>query len=116
MCEKMSINYRTPKLDTPTRWNSSYEMISALKYLRDPLTQLVQVDKDLRNMMLSYQEWDNFSELIEFLTSFNDTTEELSASNRVTLIEILPIIEHIKLEILNSDDKSPMIKALIDSA
>lgn len=46
-----------PVLDVPTRWNSTYQMISKALELRTPLTMIISTDNDLQPFLLGDEEW-----------------------------------------------------------
>ena len=56
------------------------------------INNLTLDDYDLRKMMYSFKEWDELTDLVDFLEPFDYITTKLSASSNVTISELLPLI------------------------
>lgn len=72
------------RLDTPTRWNSTYLMLDRFIYFRDAIESFVSKDVDLKVHRLTEEEWEKVSKLRKFLKHFYDVTNDFSASNTPT--------------------------------
>ena len=67
------------RLDTPTRWNSTFTMLDLFIYFRDALDHFVSKDVDLRVHHLGEDEWGKVVQLHAFLKTFYVVTVEFSA-------------------------------------
>ena len=64
------------RLDTPTRWNSTFMMLDRYIYFHDAIDSFVSKDADLRLHRLDEEEWENVARLKRFLQVFYEVTND----------------------------------------
>jgi len=57
---------KTPILDCLTRWNSTYDMLERLQYLKD-FIQNISDDEMLKKVTLSYHDWQQVETILKAL-------------------------------------------------
>ena len=67
-------------LDVPTRWNSTYQMLTRASLLQVPYNSVCSTNTELHEFQLSDLEWTRISQVKSMLLKFWETTIELSAS------------------------------------
>lgn len=72
-------------LDVPTRWNSTFYMLSSALAARDELDEFFNMHRDASEMQLSDEEWTEVSEIIGLLEPLEQMTRDCSASDTVTI-------------------------------
>lgn len=74
-----------PCMDTPTRWNSTHEMICDSVSKRRILDYMAQNDEDLHEFFLTSEDWRRIRDIAEFLKPIRQIMEEGAAENLPTL-------------------------------
>ncbi|KFY94740.1 hypothetical protein V498_03750, partial [Pseudogymnoascus sp. VKM F-4517 (FW-2822)] len=80
-------------LDMPVRWNSTYEMVSAVIKLQTPITAICatqQMDLSMRDIALTPEDWITLHALQNFFYIFVKPSQKLQASVYPTLNFAIP--------------------------
>jgi len=72
LCPIHNIRILKPILDVPTRWNSTYEMCARALVLRIVLDAISRTDLDLRQYILSEEDWEKIELLVSILAPFKE--------------------------------------------
>jgi hypothetical protein len=84
-CQTTKIKFLHPILDMRIRWNSSFNMIDRMLYLRPAITKLVASEKKLQALQLSSADWVLLERLKRILSVFVRATIRLSGCKYPTL-------------------------------
>ncbi|XP_075155117.1 E3 SUMO-protein ligase ZBED1-like [Haematobia irritans] len=100
------------KQDVITRWNSTYEMLQRIYFMKDAvITTLSLIRPDLS---LSFQDWDLIKEVIPILEPFYEITVEISAEKNVTLSKVMILNNLLEWSINNSTSTNENIMRMIN--
>ena len=97
--------------DTPTRWNSTMDMLERLTLLMPAIHSLVVSPaatdriKALRYSLLDFNEQALAEQVIQILQPFKRSTEQMSSESKPTLQYVLPWLCHFKM-VLEMDSDS----------
>ncbi|CAB0030851.1 unnamed protein product [Trichogramma brassicae] len=118
-CIAFEVEYKTPPIDSKTRWNSTFDMLDAAHDMKDALNQMTKKHDDLGHLSMQDVEWNLIKILIEFLSDFKKVSTKISGEKYVTLPSaviafncLLNKIERKSLE-LNTQNKSKVDEKLI---
>ena len=108
---------------TCARWNSTYNMLERLIYLRPAIDRITLFEDKLLNFALSEEEWEFLARLSEILETFQEATVKLSGKKYPSLLLQLPYYEVLlrKLLVLKAEERSqggvlsPLYKACHES-
>ena len=82
--------------EVPTRWNSTYDMLVRLNQLRVPLTAVMNdatvTKSGDQTLNLTASQWKLIEALGDLLEPFKGVTTDLSASRKVTISTVLPML------------------------
>lgn len=86
-CFSVKLNEKAMKLilDVPTRWNSTFDMLSRAISMRNSINMFIKENKKLKDLFITDEDWGLFKELVKLLKPFYDTTKKLCSSSQVTL-------------------------------
>ncbi|GES82328.1 zinc finger BED domain-containing protein RICESLEEPER 2-like [Rhizophagus clarus] len=90
-CELHGINNLKVVLDVSTRWNSTFDMINRALYLKEALNSLALSEKDLKNFIITDDEWSELEKVKLFLEKFKEITVLMSGSLYPTLSMLIPL-------------------------
>jgi len=108
-----------PTLDMPTRWNSTYHMISNYLTLKDQINEVIDRNpSDFINLIISDNELDLIEDLYKVLRVIERYSRLLQGSSYPTLNYIIPFLYNLNIELntFNEDlDFTKEIKGAINS-
>ena len=108
-----------PTLDIPTRWNSTYYMISNYLTLKDQINEVIDRNpSDFINLIISDNELDLIEDLYKVLRVIERYSRLLQGSSYPTLNYIIPFLYNLNIELntFNEDlDFTKEIKGAINS-
>ncbi|XP_018369740.1 PREDICTED: zinc finger BED domain-containing protein 4-like [Trachymyrmex cornetzi] len=78
------------KRDVPTRWNSTYLMLSRIIELRNILPAVLTARKDVS--LIAYEEWEMIVGIVNVLKPVYQATKEMSGEHYVTISKVIPIL------------------------
>jgi hypothetical protein len=110
-CITLKIPPRKVILDSPTRWNSTYDMFSILLQLRPAISILYAIAKPiykLRMLEISDVEWDMLEDLVQTLALFKKLSTLISGSSYTTLGSVLPYYCKLLMSLEKSAEKYTM--------
>jgi hypothetical protein len=114
ICAALKVPARTPQLDVPTRWNSTWEMLDTATALRKALEELLRRIRERHEGFTAFsikptddlareidrESWAALDDFCQFLRPFKDATSLMSGSSYPTLGLTIPvfhvIMEHVK--------------------
>ena len=85
-----------PKVDVPTRWNSTLHMLEIAIKLKPVLNYITQNDPEFYGLSLSNEQWNVCEKMVEILAPFEEITVEMSSSSYPTLNLVLPNVVLLK--------------------
>lgn len=97
---------RSLKQDVPTRWNSTYLMLSSAIYYKHAFSHLELSDSNFKHNP-SQNEWGKIERICKFLQLFYDATNAFSGAKYPTANLYFPHVFQIQLKLMhekNSDD------------
>lgn len=77
---------KTPILDCLTRWNSTYDMLERLQYLKDFIQNMSVNDKTLKKVALSYYDWQQVETISKALLPAKVCSKKLQ-TEQLTMID-----------------------------
>lgn len=83
ICNANNINFKTVVIDQETRWNSTYNMLTRMAYLKVPLQQL-EITSPKPNHVSDY-EWNCAAEIIQLLDLLFQYTLEFQSSSTANI-------------------------------
>ena len=89
--------------DVPTRWNSGYEMIERVIYLRKPIEQFL-AERKKAHLLLEKKEWDYCELLLTVLLPFKKASDRLQATQRPSIDAVFWCYETLFNEIDELDE------------
>ncbi|GES82755.1 zinc finger BED domain-containing protein RICESLEEPER 2-like [Rhizophagus clarus] len=90
-CRLYNIDDLKPIQDVPTRWNSTYDMIERALKLKEAFTFTAASDKDLKDCVITDDNWNQLELIKGFLELFKETTVMMSSSKYSTLSATIPL-------------------------
>jgi len=114
ICAQNNKVYCVIAYDVPTRWNSTYRMLTTAVKYRSQYERYISRLKELENMLLDDNDWKFVDDLILVLEQFATFTEKVSesASSQITLS--LPIYYCIQDILLDVKDRKKSFKNIDD--
>jgi len=85
--------------DTPTRWNSAYDMIERAVHLRRAINKFVSEEPALEDLTMSNSEWDQCQALLKILYPFKVQSTRIQRTDTPTIERVYPTYEHLWNEI-----------------
>jgi hypothetical protein len=99
------------KLDTPTRWNSTFDMLDRAIILKESIQKfcnLVEYKNDLKNYNLNYNNsWKQIETLKEFLHVFKLVSTHISGEKYTTISSVLPFYSFLFSELRSWINNNP---------
>ncbi|CAG8503621.1 2504_t:CDS:2, partial [Ambispora gerdemannii] len=102
-------DFKMPKIDVPTRWNSTYLMLQRFKEIKIITDILVTKHQNLQDIYLTYAEHNILQDTMDILHPINDATELLSGSAyptlgdvRIVMMSLLAHLDRNSIESVNS--------------
>uniref|UniRef100_T1IT56 BED-type domain-containing protein n=1 Tax=Strigamia maritima TaxID=126957 RepID=T1IT56_STRMM len=74
-CKILSIDDVKPIIDVKTRWNLTFYMIQRAVRLRNAITTISAIDKDLKRLLLEESEWEAMNSVMIILSKFEKATK-----------------------------------------
>lgn len=116
VCVILGIDQKAIKLDCPTRWNSTWEMISTLIDLKLPIEELLRRIREVHTGFTGFSidpndnlakpinaiTWTSLQEFCSFLKEFQEATVLMSGSTYPTLGLVVPVMFGIKQHVEES--------------
>ena len=96
--EQLSLTKHKLLSDCPTRWNSTYYMLTRLLEQKPAITVMCASSVGPR-VSLSASEWCMMSELIQILQPLEEATRELSTEQRVSCSKVIPLLNALLFEL-----------------
>ena len=96
--EQLSLPKHKLLSDCPTRWNSTYYMLTRLLEQKPAITVMCASSAGPK-VSLSASEWCMMSELIQILQPLEEATWELSAEQRVCCSKVIPLLNALLFEL-----------------
>lgn len=84
-CGTVGIQMLSPSIDVKTRWNFTHDMIFKAAKMREPLTLLCEMDKDIQPLQLLQSDWDVLTAVVKYLRYFKTLSTILCGEKYVTL-------------------------------
>ncbi|GBC14910.2 zinc finger BED domain-containing protein RICESLEEPER 2-like [Rhizophagus irregularis DAOM 181602=DAOM 197198] len=84
-CKNNQLKDLTLIPDVPTRWNSTYEMISRSLQLKIAIDSVTLNDRDLKKYLLTKNQWAELEKIKDFLFLFKEVTTIMSGFTYPTL-------------------------------
>ncbi|XP_023765160.2 zinc finger BED domain-containing protein RICESLEEPER 2-like [Lactuca sativa] len=104
ICSQNLLDYKKALVqDVPTRWNSTYKMLSCALYYRLAFSHLSLSDSNFQTCPSS-DEWDRVEKMCSFLKVFHDATLQFSGSLYPTSNLYFPQIFGIHLKLVETKD------------
>ncbi|XP_023750888.2 zinc finger BED domain-containing protein RICESLEEPER 2-like [Lactuca sativa] len=104
ICLQNLLDYKKALVqDVPTRWNSTYKMLSCALYYRHAFSHLSLSDSNFQTCPSS-DEWDRVKKMCSFLKLFHDATLQFSGSLYPTSNLYFPQIFGIHLKLVETKD------------
>ena len=94
----MSLTKHKLLSDCPTRWNSTYYMLTRLLEQKPAITVMCASSVGPR-VSLSASEWCMMSELFQILQPLEEATQELSTEQRVSCSKVIPLLNALLFEL-----------------
>nr|KAJ0201269.1 hypothetical protein LSAT_V11C600321100 [Lactuca sativa] len=108
ICSENLLDYKKALVqDVPTRWNSTYKMLSCALYYRLAFSHLSLSDSNFQTFPSS-DEWDRVEKMCSFLKVFHDATLHFSGSLYPTSNLYFPQIFGIHLKLLYGEGSSQL--------
>ncbi|CAB4446768.1 unnamed protein product [Rhizophagus irregularis] len=99
-CKNNQLKDLTLIPDVPTRWNSTYEMISRSLQLKIAIDSVTLNDRDLKKYLLTENQWAELEKIKDFLFLFKEVTTIMSGFTYPTLSATIPLynilIDHVE--------------------
>ena len=96
--EQLSLTKHKLLSDCPTRWNSTYYMLTQLLEQKPAITVMCASSVGPR-VSLSASEWCMMSELIQILQPLEEATRDLSTEQRVSCSKVIPLLNALLFEL-----------------
>ncbi|CAB4386258.1 unnamed protein product [Rhizophagus irregularis] len=90
-CKNNQLKDLTLIPDVPTRWNSTYEMISRSLQLKIAIDSVTLNDRDLKKYLLTENQWAELEKIKDFLFLFKEVTTIMSGFTYPTLSATIPL-------------------------
>lgn len=90
-CSVEGLDFKNAILDVRTRWNSSYDMLARALEIRKPFELTVQSFSQLKNLMLTTDDWVKVVKTLILLKPFKEATNELSEEGVPKLSQTISI-------------------------
>ncbi len=122
VCIEKEVKYLVPIIDVVTRWNSTYDMLVRAVEIKDSMSDTFyrHKDRDLINLVLSEEDWNCVSQLIEVLEPLKEATLLASQNGESLMVtNVIPIFNYCSDmlgESLKNFDNSDDIYIGIESA
>lgn len=115
MCKERGLKKRQWSIDTPTRWNSTFNLLNdAIKY-RDILTQLYNETRVDPTELLTESQWTNASFVRDVLNAFDSATHIFSyiyePNIHLVVIECVKVVHTIE-EHMKIDELRPVLDSM----
>jgi hypothetical protein len=112
IAKRLKLSSKKLILDVPTRWNSTYMMLSTAIGFKEVFPRYSNIEPTFQ-WVVSAKEWEKVENVNQFLAIFNEVTNIVSRSNYPTSNLFLPEVWRIK-EILNikSMDRNGYIREM----
>jgi hypothetical protein len=94
VCNEKDVKYLVPIIDVVTRWNSTCDMLVRAVEMKDAMSDTFyrHKDKDLINLVLTEEDWNCVSQLIEVLAPLKEATLLASQNSQsLMVINMIPI-------------------------
>ena len=99
-CKEKGIKFKKPKNPQATRWNSQFENMSSILYLKGAIKELTDEDDGWHKLRLKDDDWDMLEGAVNVLGVLKSATKVLEAETSPTmnlvLERIYTIREHLK--------------------
>ncbi len=127
LCTFTGVKFLKPILDVPTRWNSTYDMLTRALELQKPL-QIIFLElngnrgADDETYLLDTSDWDKFGDITKFLAPFKEASEAASSDKYPSLSVVVPLynslLDHVKsyLEENTCDNSNDFESAMFHAA
>ena len=96
--EQLSLPKHKLLSDCPTRWNSTYYMLTRLLEQKPAITVMC-ASSDGPSVSLSSPEWCMMSKLIQILKPLEEAARELSTEQRVSCSKVIPLLNALLFEL-----------------
>jgi len=106
-------NLKTPILDCLTRWNSTYDMLERLQYLKDFIQNMSVNDKTLKKVALSYYDWQQVETISKALLPAKVCSKKLQ-TEQLTMTDFYGawISCKIQTNVLNSNFANKLVQLM----
>jgi hypothetical protein len=94
VCKEKEVKYLVPIIDVFTRWNSTYDMLVRAVDIKDVMSDTFyqHKDRDLINLVLTEEDWNCVSQLIEVLAPLKEATLLASQNGESLMVtNVIPI-------------------------
>lgn len=101
--KQLHVQYKKVVQDVPTRWNSTFYMLSRLLELKNAISLYVNENSEIQNFT-SYQ-WTLIENCVKLLQPFEEITKQISCSNSL-ISEVIPMVVTLQRYLSKSADVS----------
>lgn len=114
-CNASKIKFLKPKIDCPTRWDSTFDMLERVFEIKPALILMWDNCSKLTNIKISEEHWSSLQQVLNFLRNFKYMSKLLSYENRATLPNVVVscnlLIDMIENVVKNLDERENRTKA-----
>jgi hypothetical protein len=103
-------------LDMPTRWNSTYEFLSAGLKMKLAIKKICIEDKDLEQYDIDKAGWERIAGVSAFLKDFADVTSFMSKSTCNTFSHMYPLYNRLIDKVLRFQEENRTSPALLQAS
>jgi len=94
-CDVVKCKFNLPILDISVRWNSTFDMVERALEIRAGLQATLQAKEDLKEYLLSDDEWDSLRVLRDFLKPIKEATLMISKEKTPNVASSTMIFQHL---------------------
>ena len=108
-CVINKMNYLAPIIDVKHRWNSTHDMITRAQFLRLPLNNLCSIERHLRPLLLTDDEWNELDQIQQILGKFKRATLLMCMEKHPVISSYLPTIDWLKETLEHCSANNPLL-------
>ena len=98
--------------DVPTRWGSTYDMVSRIVEQQQALSLVLAEDRKNWYRMPTDKEFSVLETIVAVLKPLSYLTDALSGEKEVTASAVIPLLKHVKTKCSSADDATALAKEM----